>query len=323
MYKKLEETKLKDGSAVEVGVVLVPDERWGSKISPFLGHKGPEWIYHVKLAVAGKTDRLENRFYLVRHGDELVSNIMTVEHQGVGILGHVWTPPEHRRKGACSAIMKVLMDDFRRRRGKILVLGTGFDTPPYHIYAGFGFVGLAAGSGLMDYKTSPDAYEKYYAPGAVKVVGPTWEVWPRLDVLAGLAAPAVKSVAYGLFGVATYEQAYILIKQELEAGRCPAPAFLESETGAIVGAATVLGDARWGGGTWVLDLVMHPKFVKEAGTLAQAVKLPEGRVTAYTTADQAEVQAALAKIGLAVEGTLRKQLAAGGRTHDVVVMGRA
>jgi len=68
-----------------------------------------------------------------------VSNVMTVECAGAGILGHVFTREEHRRQGLCQAIFGVLQPHFRQRGGLRLTLDTGFDSPPYWIYHRHGF----------------------------------------------------------------------------------------------------------------------------------------------------------------------------------------
>ena len=47
--------------------------------------------------------------------------------------------------------MRHLMEDFRRRKGRALFLGTGYDSAPFHIYQAEGFRGLEPESGLMDY----------------------------------------------------------------------------------------------------------------------------------------------------------------------------
>ena len=89
----------------------------------------------------------KTRFYLGVIEGEAVGNIMTVEHGGIGILGHVYTLPEQRRKGIASRIMAAQMKDFQERGGRTLTLGTGFDSPAYWIYQGYGFRSIVEGSG--------------------------------------------------------------------------------------------------------------------------------------------------------------------------------
>jgi hypothetical protein len=70
-------------------------------------------------------------FYYILHRDGVpFTNMMNIEYRGVGLYGHVFTKPEDRQKGAASALMPMLMDDFRARGGKALYLGTGYDSHP-------------------------------------------------------------------------------------------------------------------------------------------------------------------------------------------------
>ena len=58
-------------------------------------------------------------------------------------------------------LMACLMEHFRQRGGQALFLGTGYDTPPYHIYRVNGFAGVEPESGYMDYySTSQDEFER-------------------------------------------------------------------------------------------------------------------------------------------------------------------
>ena len=89
----------------QIGLVTAPEEAHMAGVEDLLGHKGGEWQEHIHAALAGETDSLETRFYLGLLGRDPVANIMTVESRGVGWLGHVYTRPEHRRKGICRAVM--------------------------------------------------------------------------------------------------------------------------------------------------------------------------------------------------------------------------
>src|SRR5437588_10036164 len=131
MYTQLDTQKLKTGELLEIGVVEAPDGEWAPRIEPLLAHKGPGWNDHIHRALAGPLDALETRFYVGSIDRELVTQVMIVGHAGAGILGHVFTKPEHRRKGAYRRLMDVQMEDVRRCGYRVLTLGTGFDSPPY------------------------------------------------------------------------------------------------------------------------------------------------------------------------------------------------
>src|SRR5205823_5786125 len=134
---------------------LGPDETYRDVIAPLLGHKRPRTRWEIELALREPMEGLESRFYLGLVAGEAVANVMTVEYRGVGILGHVFTRPEFRRQGICNAIMEQQMEDFRRRGGRYMALGTGYDSAPYHIYRGFGFESILPQYGFMKYVTHP------------------------------------------------------------------------------------------------------------------------------------------------------------------------
>lgn len=116
MYTPFASKPLKTGEPLEIGVVMPPDETYEPLIRPFLGHKPRNFQWHITCAFEpGGIRDLETRFYIGLVDQKPVCNIMTVEYNGIGILGHVFTTVEHRRKGACRLVMAEQMTDFHRR----------------------------------------------------------------------------------------------------------------------------------------------------------------------------------------------------------------
>ena len=168
MYHHLGHVTLKSGETVEAGVVVGPDDAWAGRVCALLGHKSQPWQWQNGVCVTRRDLGIDVRFYLLHRGGVPFSNILVVEHAGVGLFGHVFTKPEDRRKHATSLLMALQMRDFKERArnaaprsdatntpGRALYLGTGFNSPPYHIYASEGFVGLEPGSGVMTYTPPP------------------------------------------------------------------------------------------------------------------------------------------------------------------------
>ena len=326
MYQGLGDASLKDGETVEIGVFTPPVEReYRDSLHKLLGHKGWEWVWQIDLSLDGRTDTLENRFYVARRGDALISNVCTFESKGVGLLGHVWTPPEERRKGLCTRIFEKLMDDFRARGGGLMVLGTGFDTAPYHIYERFGFRGYHPGSGLMRYSTDDDFERKHFAPGAAKVVEPSWSAYPRIDLLAAEAEEYTKSIAWGKFHKTMLEDAWIYVMHGILETHNVSAALLESEsTGAIVGYAWTVPDPRFPG-THLLDLYSHPNHPNGCAKLLGAMTWPGAKVTTYVEASLDVKVQALEGAGFTHEGTLVGHLVKkpDGDVADLVVYSRS
>ena len=101
MYKKLGETTLKSGELMEVGVVTTPDLDYADELGKFLDHKPDRYKWHIDQCLQKTLDQLETRFYIGKLNGQIISNIMTTESDGIGILGHVFTLPAQRRKGSC------------------------------------------------------------------------------------------------------------------------------------------------------------------------------------------------------------------------------
>lgn len=120
MYTPLAVKPLKTGEPLEIGVVLAPDETCAPLVKPLLGHKPGRFRWHIDCSFEpGRIQGLEPRYYLGLLDHRPICNIMTAEYEGMGILGHVFTVPEHRRKGACNLVMAEQMQDFRQRGGRM------------------------------------------------------------------------------------------------------------------------------------------------------------------------------------------------------------
>ena len=72
-------------------LVKEPEESWAADVKRLLAHKSAHVRWHIARSIAEPLDTLETRFYLGVVNGEAVGNIMTVEHDGIGILGHVFT----------------------------------------------------------------------------------------------------------------------------------------------------------------------------------------------------------------------------------------
>ncbi len=324
MYEKLGDALLKNGETVEIGVIAAPMTAEAERLEKLMGHKGWEWRWQVGLGISGKTDGLENRFYVARRGEAFISNVCTFEKDGVGILGHVWTPPEERRKGLCNAIFEKLMADFKARKGRLMLLGTGYDTPPYHIYRKFGFEGYFEGSGLMRYAEDPKFESRYFASAPTKVVEPTWQEWPRVNALFAEPEEYVKSFAYGNYYKTSAEGAYIYVQHELANNPRASARLLQSEkTGAVVGVAWVVPQALFPN-AMVLDLTCHPKHADGYAKLLAAMTWPDVKVLAFVESGKRAKLAALKEAGFESAGILHGMLPKRDEpTADLNVLARA
>ena len=324
MYKKLSDVKLKLGEKMEIGVVSAPDTEYVEQLMVVLGHKDQFWSLHIEEALNGDITGLETRFYIGQVDGQVIANIMTVEYNRTGILGHVFTRPEHRRKRACSLIMAEQMEDFRRRGGGVLTLGTGYDSPAYWIYHSHGFRDLIENSGFMGFFTETDFERGHFAPGEASPVDVEWKHWPLIDFLTSTPGiPVLRSVAFGLYGIAGFEGGFLRFIRHWQEAQGRTVKLLESESGAVVGCVTLENESRWRNKTYLLDIFLHPNFISYYDVLLNALELPEGKIQCYVDAKSpGEKIAALQQAGFKREALLKNQFSWDGQWFDVFIYSR-
>jgi len=308
VLQTLAEVTLKSGEAMSVVKATAPEPDWIDRILPFLAHKGDHWLVPMRQAYeAGLDDLVMSDFLGVLDDGQVVGNITTVESDGIAILQHVFTPPEHRRKGICNHLMAALCEDFRSRTARAVHLGTGYDTPPFHIYEGFGFRGRGD-SGKMTWIVDPAFPDSYFVPGETTVAETRWEDWPKLEALYALTGHwQLKSHHFQQFGHACFESAYPALRRDMESGSIICTRVMRTETGAVVGHAMLGPDLGWRSRALALDFMVHPGFVPQAHELLDAIALPNGsKVHAYCDERATDKAELLEGMGFEREATLSK-----------------
>ncbi len=310
MITVLAEETLKTGESMTVECVVAPDAMREAQIRPFLGHKPSNYLAHIENALTGQCDELETRFYIGLVNGEMVGNIMTVETGGVGIFGHVHTREDQRRKGICDAIMLHQMQDFRRRNGHVLLLGSGYQSPAYRIYAAHGFRDWPVGKpGTMRYDSDPPGeFEARFFAAALSTPAPArWKHWPLVALLATVPVSySLRSLTLNLWGVGLMEGPYSKFLHTY-GSRPEAAAVLESETGAVTALATCVPDSRWPG-IQLLDLFAHPVVsIADMSRLIRSMPLPAGKI--QSCADPRDMQkiGALEELGFQKAAVLPEQ----------------
>ena len=313
MFHDLGRVSLKTGECVEIGCVQGPDLAWADRVEKLLGHKGEPWRAQNSQLLRNDVG-IEAYFYVLHRAGTPFANIMTVELNGVGILGHVWTNPEERRKGAIAALMARQMEDFRARGGRALFLGTGFNSPPYHIYEGFGFTGIEDHSGVMEYyATSKAAFESwYFADGAAEIEPLHWRHWPASPALfAGDHSGIVRCAPVKLSGRHSTE-GYLLgmLRERAHDDPPRAVALRLAETTAVAGLAAWGLDPIWRDACLV-DVYCHPRYWNRANDLLDALPLSTcARYIAYADASCPQKEEALLRAGFHVVAHLPRWVAA-------------
>lgn len=326
MHVDLGSVELKTGERVDCHMIEGPDAQWSERINALLGHKGDVWSWHIKLACEQSLP-IVTRFYVLHRGGKPFANMMTVTHNGVGLFGHVFTHPDDRRKSAATVLMERQMAHFRDSGGEALILGTGYDTAPFHIYRKFGFEGVEPQSGCMAYfRQGREAFEnRYFAAGATTVQPHDWKHWPAAAPLFNGGWPGtVRFVGLRVFGRGNSEYGLLRIQSDAVARSAAgkptrAVALVSNATDAVVGLAMWEPDRTWPG-VAVVDVWCHPNFWAEAGRLLQALPQPDpgiNRVIAYADPLCPQRREALLAAGFQQTATLPRFL-----SRDVAGTGR-
>lgn len=328
MYERLGEASLKDGQPMEIGVITGPDPEWRDRIVPFLGHKSEPYASHIRRSQEGPLDHLETRYYIGHRDRQVLTEVMIVGARGAGILGHVYTLPEERRKGAYQAVMAAQMADMPRRGFRLLSLGTGYNSPPYWIYHSFGFRGIAPGRGEMCWRAGEDAEAELFRPGSVTARDARWDDWGFFGWLGLLpttpAEELPRSRVMGLKDRGIMEGPYVRLMLTREQKQATVVRVLESEHGATVAWAILAPDAGWFSQAWLLDLHAHPEFQAHLPQLLAGMPWPDAPVAAAFTEPAGPKAAALEASGFTRVSPLREWLRTGdGSRRDVLLWNRA
>ena len=318
MYQELGSVTLKKGELVQAGVVIGPDAEWAERVENLLWHKGDPWNWQNSQALRANLG-IGAHFYLLHRDGVPFAHIGTVDLEGAGFLCHVWTKPEERRKGACSKLMEILMEDFRARSGKALFLDTGFASAAYHIYQRFGFESVEPDSGCMEFFTdTKEAFESaYFSRGETEVQWLGWPHWLASGALfVGDFPGLIRCAPMSLIGRHLTQKPVLCFmhndehKRQAAKDHPRATVLCNSQTTAVVGLAAWDWHPLWRG-ICLVDIYCHPDFWEEAGGLWATLPLPDAeRFIAYSDAGYEPKARVLSELGFKETTTLE------GRVHS-------
>ncbi len=323
MHRILQTVKLKSGETAEVWKITAPDHKWREQLLKFLDHKGERWIKPMDEALRRGIDGLTMNFYECVLDGEIIANVTVVEalEPPVGLLQHVFTTPEHRRKGAAKALLQAIVRDFRLRGGQAMHLNTGYKSVPFWIYHSVGFRSVAE-TGHMRWLGRPDFMERFFAPAETRVEDVAWRHWPLLDALYGVEAGWVlRDLRHRLYWSTGFEGQLVSLMWGLAEGEVRQARVLVSEkTGAVVGLAFI-----WVQGQYypppeplMLEFFVHPNFMDQAEKLLGSMFFPPGRkIQAVCDNEAYDRDQLLEKLGMWREGTFRRQFRLRDRWFDV------
>lgn len=279
MYQQLDTITLRTGEQVEAAAVRGPDLDWAPRLEEMLRHKGDIWQWQ-NARVLARDLGIDVNFYVLHRDGEPFANVLICSVEGVGLLGHVWTHPGERRKGASSALMRAALDDFRSRDGRALLLGTGSPVA-MRMYEQLGFRNIEPESYAMGYYVTSQAEfeEAFFAPAATEVQPVAWRHWaPSSFLFAGDFPGVVRSAPLKLIGRGLTEGPLLPLLREADEGATPPRGMVlqNRATKAVVGLAAWGWHPIWPE-TCLLDVYCHPNYWEQAGALLAALELPAAR----------------------------------------------
>jgi GNAT superfamily N-acetyltransferase len=328
MYRFLGRVTLTSGEELELGVVEAPDPTWAEQIVPFLAHKGGHWAYHIRESLRAPLDDLDTRFYVGRMAGRVITQVMIVGARGVGILGHVFTLPEHRRKGAYGALMEAQMLDVQRRGSQILTLSTGFDSHPYWIYHRHGFRSIVPENGHMIWSAASGNVERYWAYHRGTIRPARWDDWGHLSLLMERPADAQeeqpRSFYFHLLERGSMEGPYLTLRATMHRDPTIRASVLEAVTpegvpGAIAGIAVAAPEPNSFSALRLLDFTIQPRWQDQTIQLIRATLDNAGPTVAYANETDAPRADALKSAGFAQCAVLPRWLQTTNGVRDVIV----
>lgn len=317
MLRDLGTVTLTRGERVAAAVVAGPDPEWAPRIERMLAHKGEHWRWQNAEMLRERLD-LDAHFYILHRDGAPFANIMTIEHHGMGLFGHVWTDESDRGQGASSSLLTLVMADVRARGGRGLWLGTGRDTHPWRMYHKAGFRELHPRSHEMAWfaRDANATLADWFAPSPAAIEPLGWAHWPASAPLyAGAFPGAVRAPGIGLVGQRIPEGPLLApIRAERArsaAGETPHAVALRTQGGAVL--AIALRSPGPLPGLPQLDLYAHPSAWARAGELVDALKLESGApLAAWSDAACPQQGDALQRLGFTRAGALAGACTDGG-----------
>lgn len=279
MYETLDTVTLKDGRKAEAGIVIAPDLEWAERIEAFLEHQEDIWNWQNRKILRSDVG-IDIYFYVCHLDGRLLSTMMSAECRGVGIRGHVWTPPKERGKGACSSLQSLQMEHFRSRGGRFLALYTDYNSVAFRLYRRVGFREVEHLGGHMRFLSLPgEEFEAgFFDKGETAIEPLDWRHWPTAPPLFMADFPEqVRCAPLALVGRQSPEYSLLEEIRRSEGSDNSEPARVvvlrNQATEAIVGLAA------WGWhprlrGTCLVDVYCHPRYWDEATNLLAALRLP-------------------------------------------------
>jgi len=338
MIEELGTVTLKNGDAMAVKVVTPPAAEYAERLGHFLEHKGDYSLRCIRQRLRGDYAAFcVDKYFLGEIHGRIAGQIWygyATAGTGIANFGHVYTEPEHRKKGIADELMKVFKAAFDASPVHAALCGTG--TPwVARMYFRYGFQPVVQGAEtgpLVLFKEGRGRgfrafEEEYFRPGQdVAVLPGTMAYRHDIDKMLKNALlirnKQSKRVAMAS-RVATYQDACFLV----EDGR-GLVAVARAARGSVVGWSFCLNTGSpWEARANAFDFEIHPYYAGAAGTLVrESLNLAKSagitQAYSYCPARDGEKIGVVAEQGFCEVARLEGYLEIDQEASDLVVLRR-
>lgn len=126
------------GIGIKPLLIVPPAPTHWRALHDLLQHKGPPWLADIERRLVHGVAGAEDAYAVIPAGGQFLASVCVSKQGDVGVLGHGYTRPEHRRRGYARKLMESVLSWFDMTGGKWLFLGTTAELDEA-LYQKFGF----------------------------------------------------------------------------------------------------------------------------------------------------------------------------------------
>lgn len=301
------------------------------RIVELLWHKGEPWVGDIHRRMSAAMPGARDYYFIARHHDTPVGHVWyTVLEQApqLGLIGHIYTAPSHRRRGVSAQLFDAAMTDFRQRGGRTMQL---FTSTPYTLvfYERFGFEILYSNQAYHEtdwYMCAPAGSHEELVAALQSMHGDIRPLsageLPQYCLLYNLEHATVsKDRAQPIGQGLEAELAFIQIQQKLAAQK--AVSFALGDDQLLAGVATLSQlDSPHQSHIGILDVYTDHRFTAHAAELIDAClehHAALGIEFIYAMAVDADKCRQFERLGFQPAAALPRHFRVGKRHHDLHV----
>jgi GNAT superfamily N-acetyltransferase len=129
------------GTAMKPMLIIPPAPARWPVFQDLLGHEGAPWLSNIERRLVHGCPGSEDAYAVIPTTGQALAGAYINKFRRVGVLGHCYTRPDHRRRGYARSIVEALLSWFDMTGGQHLLLSTTAELDE-SLYGKFGFVPL-------------------------------------------------------------------------------------------------------------------------------------------------------------------------------------